>query len=604
MPPQPQSTSLSTHYSEPADSDAHFDQLDDTSLKYPDLRDPIPKVAHFICTSGDPLTWIQWLAIRGAIVNLQVEKVRLWIPAEAQLEGELWKLVLQMKEVSVERIVLPTHVYSTKVKNAGESADLVKLKVLWEEGGIYLENDLIALRSSDGVLDSTTRATIMAERLQPAGVPNWMIMSKPQSPFLMRWMEEYAEEKDFATLATVTPFEFLKNRDPDLRVLDGRTWFYPLASSLDGDSSLKKLWFGKSWYDIADVYGTHLWHWSEAFRNLITPELVRTIDTPLFCRLRGLFDGVGGVKSLPWDQDENCNVTIIPDLSIKEGRLFLDYQARGDREGIKMLDQSGHNNHGWAVNGTQLYRGYRTISENSFAVMPVPVGWDARVWTLHTKLRVDPSCLKSTEATGLIKIRMDDEKELLIQLRTESNGPALDIHWESTKQDKYHKNEDFSWISAPKLAPLTEAAHDLTISFDRRDNGSVAVYLDGEDAGGEDISLIYSPKIGQEIWLNSRHWDNLDTGFRGELYRFTMFADAIGPQKVVEILGSKTGGRLPAFHLNTPSLDMVAMPMSLLPILFVVLLVGLSVKQGKALRRNLAEVGKMVVEIVRKSTSR
>ena len=134
----------------------------------------------------------------------------------------------------------------------------------------------------------------MAERLAPEGAPNWLIMSKPQSPFLKRWMDAYpSSDRSFSHLATLTPYEFFKDRDPDLHVLGGHTWFYPLASDPDGDKTLKKLWFGKSWFDIEESYGTHVWHWKEEFRELITPEVVRAVDTPLFCRLRDLFEGLG-----------------------------------------------------------------------------------------------------------------------------------------------------------------------------------------------------------------------------------------------------------------------------------------------------------------------
>jgi hypothetical protein len=72
----------------------------------------------------------------------------------------------------------------------------------------------------------------------------------------------------------------------------------------------------------------------------------------------------------------------------------------------------------------------------------------------------------------------------------------------------------------------------VAITFDRRDRGYVNLFLDGEQIANNSIPLIASPKIGQEIWFNALDWDNLDTGFRGTLNRFTMYADALAPQDI------------------------------------------------------------------------
>ena len=72
----------------------------------------------------------------------------------------------------------------------------------------------------------------------------------------------------------------------------------------------------------------------------------------------------------------------------------------------------------------------------------------------------------------------------------------------------------------------------MAITFDRRNRGSVNLFLDGERIANKTMPLIASPKIGQEIWFNARDWDNLDTGFRGTLNRFTMYADALSPQDI------------------------------------------------------------------------
>lgn len=74
--------------------------------------------------------------------------------------------------------------------------------------------------------------------------------------------------------------------------------------------------------------------------------------------------------------------------------------------------------------------------------------------------------------------------------------------------------------------------HEVTITHDRRDHGAVNLFLDGEQIANTTLPLIASPKIGQEIWFNAQDWNKIDTGFRGTLERFTMYADALPPNDV------------------------------------------------------------------------
>ena len=291
--------------------------------------------------------------------------------------------------------------------------------------GYYLENDLVPLRPMEPILGAnTTHATVMASRITPEGVPNWLIFSKSKSPLLKRWMEDYRNDVSWNHLATQAPLDYMKGKDPYLRVLGEKTWFYPLTSDPDGDVSLKRLWFGKTWTEIDESYGTHVWHWLEGFRNIATPEVVRLIDTPLFCRLRGMFDGVDGKKSLSKTQDPSCAITNTTDLDSANHRLVADYAMGEDRHPIKLLDSSGHNLHGWAPNGTDLVSNGRAIVNGTYATFPVPDNWDARTLTLQLSLGIDPSSLSTKRWTSFLKIRYEKEESLTLSFRLAK--PSID----------------------------------------------------------------------------------------------------------------------------------------------------------------------------------
>lgn len=382
----------------------------------------------------------------------------------------------------------------------------------------------------------------MARRLDHESIPNWLIMSRPRAPFLKRWMLEYKgvhEQDGWQKLALKTPSDLAKD-DSDITVLDGHSWFYPIASDPDGDAALKKLWFGKTWDEVDRSYGTHVWHWDESTRQTITPQTIKTVDTPLFCALRPLLDGLISGEKARGRPNPNCTVVKVDQLSNRDHRLFSDYLAEGDQWNMKWIDSSGFNHHGWAPNGTRLSEDkeggvVRVIDQHSWAVLPVPQGWDAREWTARLDLKIQSEVLDAAGGFGLFKIRTRGEGEIVVRIISQ-NPPTqymLDIGWRDTPRVQKANGEfaqsdnEKRQIPAEALHQLGKTFHELAITYDRRLKGQVSVYLDGTSLGTARVPLLASPDRGLDIWINAAEFQDLDMGFRGSLRRFTMYADAL-----------------------------------------------------------------------------
>lgn len=126
---------------DPLNPDAHFDTLlfaDQHLDPFTAVSNPIPPIAHFIYTDTTDPTWINWLAIKGAILHLGVKKVKIWIPRYAELEGEMWRRILAFKEVELSPTEFPKSVYGVQLEDMGATADVMRLKILYEEGGAYI----------------------------------------------------------------------------------------------------------------------------------------------------------------------------------------------------------------------------------------------------------------------------------------------------------------------------------------------------------------------------------------------------------------------------------------------------------------------------------
>lgn len=484
---------------------------------------------------------------------------------------------------------------------------------MWEEGGIYMDTDIVALKSSDDIIfDPRTRPTVMPLQSVYFGRKsiNALIMSKPHSPFLARWMEHYKkfETGEWDTVSCWKVAEMYDAGDPDLQLIDDKTWMYPMPKDyFDArtDPNLATIFLGKSWFDIDESYGLHFWKWRRSFDGLgITPEMVRNIDTPLFCRLRKLFDNIDDDDyfSVPWEEDPNCAITWTRNLREEDHRLFADWSMEQDDLDIKWVDRSGYRNHGWAF-GTALVpstsdtygkEASRAFDSHSHAWLPVPPDWDTRVGTVQMKFQLNPSLFDSNQRNdiNLLKIRMDYAGEILFGLKIfPGELPHFTFSWFGTylSKEPYDSLENADWTSLHPL-PLSalpsineDPLIDLAIIFDRRDTGTIAVYLHGEMFANTSLPLIASPKLGNEIWVNGREWDNLDTGFRGSIHRLSFFADAIPVDAIVQPIPPPISSASNISHSGASNVTLTVEPsaiprsLDLLPICILILMLGLLV---------------------------
>ena len=321
----------------------------------------------------------------------------------------------------------------------------------------------MAFKSLDDVLyNPTTRATVMAMQHRGEALPNGFIASKPGSPFLKKWIQRYGDvkiKKNWHELAAKTPYSMYLDKDPDLTVLNTKSWFYPLSAEEDGDATLKALWYGKSWHDIDESYGTHFWHPLQDFARTIKPSTIQTVDTPLFCRTRQLFDNLDndGYFAKPPETNPNCSITWMKDLKQEDHRIFSDYRMITDHTDMKMIDSSGFYHHGWATEDMSLQTSspsgqiVRKMSPKSFAVLPVPADWDARLWSARMTFELDTKDLTAGTGIGLFKIRMETGGEILIGVRNDNPFPGITvkIEWHGNKLAKkqYQTIDDKTWVS-------------------------------------------------------------------------------------------------------------------------------------------------------------
>jgi hypothetical protein len=73
----------------------------------------------------------------------------------------------------------------------------------------------------------------------------------------------------------------------------------------------------------------------------------------------------------------------------------------------------------------------------------------------------------------------------------------------------------------------------VIVTFDRLRTGRINVFVEGHHLAQESVALVASSKVAQEIWVNSRDFGTLDTGYRGWISRLKMYAEPLALEDAV-----------------------------------------------------------------------
>jgi len=234
---------------------------------------------------------------------------------------------------------------------------------------------------------------------------------------MQAWMEKYKDFDDtqWNEHSVQMPARIYDSgENTDITVLDEHAWFYPMYGS--ESHGFYKLWFGKSFSDIDLNYGVHLWAWhGSPIPEYLDPRTVREIDTPFFCRLRRLFDNLGGdgYVAVDWITDPNCANIVMKDMQLRDDGLLANWSIEADTSDIKLQDTSGNRLHGWAPPGVTIVQSHdgrqvRQFREDSWAVHPVPLQYDGRAGTIAFNMLLENDSQQDQHNVTLARLRLDD----------------------------------------------------------------------------------------------------------------------------------------------------------------------------------------------------
>lgn len=241
----------------------------------------IPKVIHFIFGlkedfGGKPFALPHYIAVKSAHDCNPDYKIKFhcqYLPS-----GEWWE---QAKElVEIVQITAPTEVFGNPIKHVAHQADVVRMRLLKDEGGIYLDMDTITVKSFDDLLNNS--CVIGIEGKKTTGLCNAIILSAPGNRFITEWYEEYrtfsgtGRNSTWGAHSIKLPLRMWKTGEYNdcLTVLPYDAFHWPMWTPRGSELLFKEF------HLFENAYCHHLWesiNWR--FLSKLTVDEIKTVDT-------------------------------------------------------------------------------------------------------------------------------------------------------------------------------------------------------------------------------------------------------------------------------------------------------------------------------------
>jgi len=228
---------------------------------------------HFIYLEGEGFSFrfIHAMAILTARHNYPSSNIFVYVDKEPR--GIYWDVV--KKYVNILKVERPEEIFGNKISNPAHAADVLRLEILLQEGGIYFDLDTIIVKALDINAD---QKVVMGLQGNDYGLCNAFIKAPKAAEFLEHWYSLYRNfnPSEWDAHSVRLPYE-LSKKYKNLIHIEPRESFFKFDCNQDG---LRDLYVNDA--DIDDCYSLHLWEAiSKNYLDNISLESVFDIPTTI-----------------------------------------------------------------------------------------------------------------------------------------------------------------------------------------------------------------------------------------------------------------------------------------------------------------------------------
>ena len=336
---------------------------------------------HFIFGLSDKsgeraFAFCHYLAVRAAHTFLQPAELLLHYGHAPDGDQRWWQEA--QKLASLRQVKAPRSIFGRPLRTAAHRADVLRLQLLIEHGGVYLDMDVVVLRNVHALFDGPKDFVIGREGSASHGglhgLCNAVLLARPNASFARRWLREYHDFGDPAagdlwSEHSVQRAVKLAHAHPEeVAVLHHTAFFWPDWDDRQLDHLLLEQRTGALAHLRMSTtaraghvgYGVHLW--SSLSSALVlsqwSPEYLSSVPSDLNCILHSALglapEGAAPpvVASIAVNRNCSCSsaATVVPTQGgVPVTTVLAHWPLRkpSDASWRWLADTSGNCNHGW-----------------------------------------------------------------------------------------------------------------------------------------------------------------------------------------------------------------------------------------------------------------
>jgi FkbM family methyltransferase len=225
----------------------------------------IPKIIHLLYFGETEFYNFHHRCVHSMLQYMPNYEIRIY-NAKEPVGNAFWDDIKKQARVSIHKMDPPLFYDGFELKHFQYKADVVRLELLYEHGGVYLDLDMLITRPFDKVFSSGHSFYISEERANGGGngaLINAFLAAKPKNEFIKLWLNEFKSGLRVGIWATHIrdsnkkllldhPHYIHKYR---IRILDGK-----LFMALHWQDTVAFIHSETIPYEFPpESYGTHLW---------------------------------------------------------------------------------------------------------------------------------------------------------------------------------------------------------------------------------------------------------------------------------------------------------------------------------------------------------
>ena len=160
-------------------------------MLYP--KDPcaeIPRVIHLLYFGETEFYNFHHRCVHSMLQYMPHYEIRIY-NAKEPVNNKYWDDIKAQPGVRILKIDVPQFFDGFELKHFQYKADVVRLELLYEHGGVYLDLDMIITRPFDQVFKSAHSFYISEERTNCRSLINAFLAAKPKNEFIKLWLNEF-----------------------------------------------------------------------------------------------------------------------------------------------------------------------------------------------------------------------------------------------------------------------------------------------------------------------------------------------------------------------------------------------------------------------------